>query len=94
MPNRRLDTGHAEGFTASQMIVRAFQLGPQKADDMIPALEGLEFGGIKIGMSIRPGDHLLLNPLWGGHLTWTGASGAITAVTDRAFLPPETTPPL
>jgi branched-chain amino acid transport system substrate-binding protein len=94
VPNRRLDTGHAEGFTASQMIVRAFQFGPQKADDMIPALEGLEFGGIKTGLSIRPGDHLLLNPLWGGRLTWTGASGAITAVTDRAFLPSETTPPL
>ena len=93
VPNRRTDTGHAEGFCASQMIVRAFQYGPQSVPDMIKSLEGLEFGGVKGGLTIRPSDHLLEQPLWGGRLTWVGASGVIDADVEKAIQPAATTPP-
>jgi branched-chain amino acid transport system substrate-binding protein len=94
VPRRRTDTGHAEGFAAAQMIVRALQVGPQDVEAMIPALEGFSFGGLKIGLTIRPRDHLLLQPMWGGHMIWTGAGGVITAVTDRLFDPSETAAPI
>jgi branched-chain amino acid transport system substrate-binding protein len=90
VPNRRTDTGHAEGFAAAQMIVRAFQFGPQDVDAMAAALEGYQFGGLKTGLTIRPRDHLLLEPLWGGRLIWTGAAGVVTAVTERLFAPTDT----
>jgi branched-chain amino acid transport system substrate-binding protein len=76
------------------MIVRALQFGPQDVDAMIPALEGSTFNGLKTALTVRSQDHLLLQPLWGGHLIWTGAAGVITAVTDRLFDPPETAVPL
>ena len=94
VPNRRTDTGHAEGFAAAQMIVRALQFGPQDVDAMAGALEGFAFGGLKTALTIRPQDHLLLEPLWGGRLIWTGAAGVITAVTDRLFGPAQTAIPL
>jgi branched-chain amino acid transport system substrate-binding protein len=94
VPNRRTDSGHAEGFCASQMIVRAFQYGPQSVPDMIKSLEGLEFGGVKGGLTIRPADHLLQQPLWGGRLTWVGASGVADAEPETAFPPSQTTPPV
>ncbi|WP_051807714.1 ABC transporter substrate-binding protein [Actinoplanes subtropicus] len=94
VPGRRADTGHAEGFTAAQMIVRALQLGPQDVAAMIPALEGMFFNGLKTAMNVRPQDHLMLEQLWGGRLTWTGAAGVVTAVTDRQFGPAETAIPL
>jgi branched-chain amino acid transport system substrate-binding protein len=90
--SRHTDIGHAEGFTTAQMVVRAFQSGPQSSNEMIRSLEGLELGGVKGGVSIRPRDHLLEQGLWGGRLTWVGASGVITAVPERAFQPEETTP--
>jgi branched-chain amino acid transport system substrate-binding protein len=91
---RRTDTGHAEGFAAAQMIVRALAAGPQDVDAMISALAGYRLNGLKTGLTIRPRDHLLLQPLWGARLIWTGAAGAITAVTDRQFDPSETAIPL
>jgi len=93
VPNRRADTGHAEGFAAAQMIVRALQFGPLDVDAMAAALEGFVLNGLKTGMTIRPRDHLLLEPLYGGRLIWTGAAGAITAVPDRTFAPEETAVP-
>jgi len=94
VPKGRTDTGHAEGFTAAQMIVRALQFGPQDVDAMIKALEGSSFNGLKTGLTVRPRDHLMLQPMWGGHLIWTGAAGVITAVTDRLFDPSNTAVPL
>jgi len=93
LPNRRTDTGHAEGFAAAQMIVRALQFGPQDVDAMAGALEGFAFNGLKASLTIRPQDHLLLEPLWGGRLIWTGAAGVVTAVTDRLFDPSQTAVP-
>jgi branched-chain amino acid transport system substrate-binding protein len=93
VPNRRTDTGHAEGFAAAQMIVRALQFGPLDVEAMAAALEGFGLNGLKTGMTIRPRDHLLLEPLWGGRLVWTGAAGVITAVPDRMFAPEETAVP-
>jgi len=93
VPTRRTDTGHAEGFAAAQMIVRALQFGPRDVDAMAAALEGFDFSGLKTGLTVRPRDHLLLQPLWGGRLVWTGAAGAITAVPDRPFAPEETAVP-
>ncbi|MFC7277075.1 ABC transporter substrate-binding protein [Paractinoplanes rhizophilus] len=92
VPDRRSDTGHAEGFAAGQMIVRAFQSGVRGTDDMIRSLADLELNGVKTGLTVRAGDHLLAQGLWGGRLTWVGASGALTAVTEREFTPDETTP--
>jgi branched-chain amino acid transport system substrate-binding protein len=94
VPHRRTDSGHAEGFAAAQMIVRALQFGPQDVDAMVAGLEGFAFGSVKPDLTIRAQDHLLLEPVWGGHLTWTGAAGVVTAVTDRQFEPSETTIPL
>ncbi|WP_433360233.1 ABC transporter substrate-binding protein [Actinoplanes sp. CA-142083] len=90
--NRRSDTGHAEGFAAAQMAVRAFQYGAQSTDDMIESLEALEFAGVKRGLTVRPRDHLLEQGVWGGRLTWVGASSALAAVPEREFTPDETTP--
>ncbi|MFI5897874.1 ABC transporter substrate-binding protein [Actinoplanes sp. NPDC051513] len=94
VPGRRTDSGHADGFAASQMAVRAFQYGPQSVDKMIESLEGLEFDGVKKGLIVRRQDHLLEQEVWGGRLTWVGASGVISAVPDRVFTAAETTPPL
>jgi branched-chain amino acid transport system substrate-binding protein len=93
MPTRRTDTGHAEGLAAAQMIVRALQSGPLDVDAMAAGLEGFDFNGLKTGLTVRPRDHLLLQPLWGGRLIWTGAAGAITALPDRMFAPEETALP-
>jgi branched-chain amino acid transport system substrate-binding protein len=85
VPRGRTDSGHAEGFTAAQMVVRAFQSVPQDVDAMVAGLEGYEFAGLEPGLAIRAHDHLRLGPVWGGYLTWTGAGGVGIAVPDRQF---------
>ncbi|GIM94731.1 ABC transporter substrate-binding protein [Paractinoplanes toevensis] len=89
----RTDTGHVEGFTAGQLMVEAMQIAPDDPDAMVTFLEGLRFGGIKGELEIRATDHALLQSMYQASLTWTGASGALTAVTTATLTPDRTAPP-
>jgi branched-chain amino acid transport system substrate-binding protein len=94
VPMKRTDTGHVEGFAAGQMIVRALQTGPENPAEMIKALEGYHFGGVKGDLLVRPEDHCLLQPQWAADLTWTGAAGALTADATTVIQASTTAPPL
>ncbi|GIF25797.1 branched-chain amino acid transport system substrate-binding protein [Actinoplanes tereljensis] len=89
----RTDTGHVEGFTAGSLMAEALQTAADDPDGMISLLEGLKFGGVKGDLQIRATDHALLQSMYTASLTWTGASGALTAVTTETLTPDRTTPP-
>ena len=80
VPARRTDTGHAEGFAAATMVVRALQFGPDEVEPMVHTLETYRSGGVKGDMYVRPEDHALIQSMYVAKLTWTGAAGALTAV--------------
>jgi ABC-type branched-subunit amino acid transport system substrate-binding protein len=59
------------GFSTAQAIVAALQAtnGDPSAGQMIPALEGLQFEGVKGQYTIRAADHQVLAPLYIVRLT-------------------------
>lgn len=62
-----------DGFNAAQMIVQAIRGGGgDSVDEMIAALEGYSFEGVKGTMTIRAEDHALLQPMFQARLKAQG----------------------
>lgn len=82
-----------DGFAAGQMLVRAVQEGGgTDVPKMIAGLNGWTFAGPKGSMTIRSGDHALLQPMF--QVKLTQASGGWTptlvkTVAADAVAPPE-----
>ncbi|MEQ4301755.1 substrate-binding domain-containing protein [Plantactinospora sp. B6F1] len=91
VPGGVLDLFHPDGFAAAQMIVRAVQEGGDDVDKMVTALEGWSFDGVKGKMTVRAGDHALLQPMFQARLSGTG--DAMTAESQKVLTPDETAPP-
>ncbi|HEY6800548.1 MAG TPA: substrate-binding domain-containing protein [Agromyces sp.] len=53
-----------DGFNAAIMIVQAIKEGAGDVDAMVEALEGFEFEGPKGTMTVRAGDHALLQEMY------------------------------
>jgi branched-chain amino acid transport system substrate-binding protein len=88
VPAKMTDTGHVEGFSAGQMIARAFQSGPQSPGKMIKGLEGYAFSTVKGELAIRADDHCLLQPEWGVKLNAAGTGATITETFPAAAVAP------
>lgn len=63
-----------DGFNAAVMIVQAIKEGKGDVDAMIAALEGFEFEGPKGTMTVRAGDHALIQEMYQVKLTTDGTS--------------------
>jgi branched-chain amino acid transport system substrate-binding protein len=63
-----------DGFNAAIMIVHAIQEGQGEVDAMISALEGFEFEGPKGTMTVREGDHALIQEMYQAKLVADGGA--------------------
>lgn len=63
-----------DGFNAAIMIVHAIEEGQGDVDAMIAALEGFEFEGPKGTMTVRAGDHALIQEMYQVKLVADGDS--------------------
>ena len=54
------------------MIVHAVEEGGDDVDEMVKALEGWSFDGVKGKMTVRAEDHALLQPMFQAKLTGSG----------------------
>ncbi|WP_062466297.1 substrate-binding domain-containing protein [Demequina maris] len=63
-----------DGFNAALMVVQAIQEGASDVDAMIAALEGFSFEGPKGTMTVREGDHALLQDMFQVKLVADGDS--------------------
>ncbi|MFC6324776.1 substrate-binding domain-containing protein [Microbacterium koreense] len=59
-----VDLFSPDGFNAALMVVQAIKEGKGDVDAMVAALEGYEFEGPKGTMTIRAGDHALLQEMY------------------------------
>lgn len=84
-----LDIFSPDGFNAAQMIVRAIADGGDDVEKMIAALEGWSFEGVKGKMTIRKGDHALLQPMFQVKLAG-GKPELVKALTPEQVTPPAT----
>ncbi|KYH46281.1 substrate-binding domain-containing protein [Branchiibius sp. NY16-3462-2] len=82
-----------DGFVAGQMLVRAIgEGGGTDVPKMISALQGWSFEGPKGPMTIRAGDHALIQPMFQVKLTGSGTSwtpSVVTTVSPESVAPPE-----
>ncbi|WP_163542172.1 substrate-binding domain-containing protein [Occultella kanbiaonis] len=81
-----------DGFNAALMVVRAIEEGGDDPDAMVAALEGWTFDGPKGEMTIRPGDHALIQPMFQVRLVDEGGTWVpelIETVAPDAVAPPE-----
>ncbi|HEX5858039.1 MAG TPA: substrate-binding domain-containing protein [Microbacterium sp.] len=81
-----------DGFNAALMIVQAIKEGKGDVDAMIGALEGYEFDGPKGAMTVREGDHALIQEMYQAKLVADGGSFAPELVDTAAadeVAPPE-----
>jgi branched-chain amino acid transport system substrate-binding protein len=79
-----------DGFTAAQMIVHAARAGDQP-DQMVAALEGWSFEGVKGQLTVRAEDHALLQPMFQAKLS-EGANPTASVV--KTLGPDEVAPPV
>jgi branched-chain amino acid transport system substrate-binding protein len=80
-----------DGFVAAQLIVHAVeQADGADVDKMITALEGWTFDAPKGSVTVRAGDHAMLQPMFRAKLTGSGTSWKPVLV---ATVPPATTAP-
>ena len=63
-----------DGFNAAIMIAHAVEEGQGDVDAMVSALEGFEFEGPKGTMTVREGDHALLQEMYQAKLVADGDS--------------------
>ncbi|WP_107773631.1 substrate-binding domain-containing protein [Nocardioides sediminis] len=63
-----------DGFTAAQMIVHAIEEGQGDVDAMIAALEGHSFEAPKGEVTVREGDHALIQDMYQARLVKDGDS--------------------
>ncbi|GAA1748247.1 substrate-binding domain-containing protein [Agromyces humatus] len=62
-----------DGFVAAQMIVQAVREGGDTVDGMIGALEGYTFDSVKGEITVREGDHAVIQPMYQAKLVQDGA---------------------
>lgn len=82
-----------DGFVAAQMIVHAVQTA--KGDDvpaMLDALNGWSFDSVKGRLTIRSGDHAVLQPMFQAGLT-KGADGSWTPKLEKTVAADKVAPP-
>ncbi|MEU4689733.1 substrate-binding domain-containing protein [Actinoplanes sp. NPDC023714] len=91
VPGGRTDLFHPDGFAAAQMIVHALEAGPDDADTMVAALEGYSFDSVKGTLTVRAGDHALLQPMFQAKLT--GSGDALTATPTGTIAADDAAPP-
>jgi branched-chain amino acid transport system substrate-binding protein len=77
VPGGVTDLFDPDGFAAAQMIVHALRSSPDDVGKMIGSLEGYTFDSVKGSLTIRSGDHALLQPMFQATLTVDG--GTVTA---------------
>jgi len=84
-----------EGFTAAQMVVRALEStnSDPTADGVIKAWEGLKFEGPKGTYTVRPGDHVLLQPMALAKLVNVKDPESKFFQLVKIYTPEETAPP-
>ncbi|HUS16719.1 MAG TPA: substrate-binding domain-containing protein [Chloroflexia bacterium] len=84
-----------EGFTAAQMLVRAIENtdGDPGAEGVIKAWEGMRFEGPKGTYIVRPGDHVLLQPMALAKLTNVKDPESKFFQIVKIYSPEETAPP-
>lgn len=81
-----------DGFTAAQMIVEAIKEGDGDVDAMVDALEGYEFTAPKGDVTVREGDHALIQDMYQARLVKDGESFSpelIDTVPADQVAPPE-----
>nr|BFE66478.1 substrate-binding domain-containing protein [Dactylosporangium thailandense] len=88
----KVDLFHPDGFTAAQMVVRAAQEGGDDVDKMVAALEGWSFDGVKGKLTVRKEDHALLQPMFQGKFSGSGADLKPELV--KAIDPADAAPPV
>lgn len=71
-----VDLFSPDGFVAAQMIVQAVREGGDTVDGMIDALEDYTFDSVKGSVTVRAGDHAVIQPMFQVRLvddggTWT-----------------------
>ena len=83
------------GFNAAIMTVKALEAtkGDTAADGLIKALEGMTFDGPKGAYTVRPEDHVLLQPMTLVKLIDTKSADFKFFELVKAFAPEETAPP-
>ena len=87
---------HAEitpdGFTAALMVVHAIEEGRGDVDAMIDALEGYSFTAPKGDVTVREGDHALVQDMYQAKLVKDGDEWTpelIETIPADAVAPPE-----
>jgi branched-chain amino acid transport system substrate-binding protein len=88
VPDGKTDLFHPDGFAAAQMIVHALEAGGGDVEKMVTALEGYSFESVKGTMTVRPGDHALLQPMFQAKLSGTGEASATATVSATDTAPP------
>lgn len=83
-----VDLFTVDGFTAAQMIVHAARQG-DTPEQMVQALEGWSFEGVKGKLKIRAADHALLQPMYQAKLS-DGEATVVDTVPAEAVAPPVT----
>ena len=61
-----------DGFTAAQMVVRAIEEGEGDVEAMVDALEGWSFAAPKGEVTVREGDHALIQDMYQARLVKAG----------------------
>ncbi len=81
-----------DGFASAQMIVHAVEAADgANVDEMITALEGYQFDGVKGQYTVRPEDHALLQPMFQVKLAQQGdtfEAEAVNTLAPDAVAPP------
>ncbi len=81
-----------DGFAGAQMIVHAVEAADgANVDEMITALEGYQFDGVKGQYTVRPEDHALLQPMFQVKLAQQGdtfEAEAVNTLAPDAVAPP------
>lgn len=81
-----------DGFTAAQMIVHAIEEGDGDVEAMVDALEGYSFAAPKGEVTVREGDHALLQEMYQARLVADGDTFTpelIETVAPEQVAPPE-----
>lgn len=74
-----------DGFAGAQMILHAVEAADgANVDEMITALEGYQFDGVKGQYTVRPEDHALLQPMFQVKLTQQGDTFEAEAIATLA----------
>ncbi|MFI5889866.1 substrate-binding domain-containing protein [Actinoplanes sp. NPDC051513] len=88
VPGGKTDLFHPDGFAAAQMVVHALEASGDDADKMVSALEGYSFDSVKGKLTVRAGDHALLQPMFQAKLTGPDTATLTNTISADAAAPP------